>query len=516
MESRPQNPRAASAERTRIAVVGGGRRCLSLLEVFASRAGANVDIAGVADIDPEAAGISRARDQGVFTTTDYTLLLDLEYLDLVINLTGDRALCEQLSRRVRRGVAVMSYPASCVFQEVLENIHGVTNRLAEQSHAISRLRSFARAIEKATVVGVMILDPDYRVKWINDAAVKSSGISREDALASYCFQVSHRRDRPCAVPDAPCPFRETLETGQSAHGIHEHVLHDGKAAYCDVSTFPLLDNDGRVIEVVEFIRDVTEDLNDKVERRTRAMKDDLVRMVQEDKLVALGKLVASVAHEINNPIGSIINLARLVQVSLEEGAPTDEHGPDMIRQLDLAVGEAKRCGRIVNNLLSFARQQPVEPREIDLVEVVGRIYALTGHGMDLAGIRFDNLLEGRSLEVWGDHNQIQQCLTNLFFNAMEAMPDGGRLTVAGGRTEDGAGVWLEVSDTGVGIAEEHMPYIFEPFFTTKPESHGVGLGLAMVYGIVREHGGEITAKSEPGRGATLRMVLPAPPDKEDR
>ena len=263
--------------------------------------------------------------------------------------------------------------------------------------------------------------------------------------------------------------------------------------------------------MVEVIRDITTDLNLKVESRTKIIKDNLVSLVQEDKLIALGKLVASVAHEINNPIASIINFAKFILESLKEGQPQPEQMDSFIRYLDLTVREAQRCGRIVTNLLSFARQQTLEPKKIDLNEMMESIIFLTQHKMNLLNITLDLNLPQGPFKVWGDYTQIQQCLTNLVFNAMEAMPEGGRLSISGGLHEEDREIWLEFSDTGLGIEPDHLGMIFEPFFTTKSEVQGVGLGLSMVYGIIREHHGRITVESEPGQGAVFRLVLPTEP-----
>ena len=177
--------------------------------------------------------------------------------------------------------------------------------------------------------------------------------------------------------------------------------------------------------------------------------------------------------------------------------------------LDVAVSEAERCGRIVGNLLSFARQQSLEPRRVNLVDLFHQIIMVTGHRMELADIKVVTDFQAEQLSVWGDYNQLQQSLTNLIFNAIEAMPQGGRLTVRGGVDELSPRIWVEVSDTGQGISPENLPYIFDPFFTTKGEGMGVGLGLSMVYGIIRDHRGTISVDSTPGRGTTFRVVLPA-------
>ena len=510
MDPMVSQPQPTPTDKMSIAVVGGGRRCLSLLQILESQAlkGLQAQIVGVADKNPTAVGFAHAAQAGIFVTLDYRDLLAIPGLEMVINLTGSRDICPEIDQMAPDSVTVLPYPASRLFQEIVQEVLIASRLMDQQADVISRSESFARAMAQATIVGVMVLDTNYRINWINEAALKAARLTREEAIGQYCFQVSHQQITPCASADSPCPMKETLATGLAAHSIHEHRQPGGQITYCDVSTYPLFNRDGGVEEVVEVIRDITANLNDKLEERTHALKDNLARLVQEDKLIALGKLVASVSHEINNPIGSIINFAKLIKETLKEGAPSPEQMAMFDRYLELTVREAQRCGKIVSNLLSFSRQQAVEPKIIDLCEIVERILALTRHRMELSNINLVWQYDQESLEVWGDYTQIQQCLTNLVFNAMEAMPDGGRLTIHASRDEENHQVQLEVSDTGLGISAKNMPHIFEPFFTTKTEGHGVGLGLSMVYGIIREHRGEISVCSEEGRGASFLFSLP--------
>ncbi|MBU0514883.1 MAG: PAS domain-containing protein [Proteobacteria bacterium] len=381
--------------------------------------------------------------------------------------------------------------------------------------------SIAQTLINRMSEGVMVLDPEYRIVWINDQALNLASLTRKEALGLYCYQVSHQAIAPCDSPETPCPMKKTLAQKVSAHAIHEHVHENGRARYCDVSTYPLLGADGQVVQVVEVQWDMTTELSERFERRTRALQEDLARVVQEDKLVALGKLVASVAHEINNPVSSIINFTKLILKGLREGPPTPEDLADFERYLDLTVREAERCGEIVTNLLTFSRQKSPEPGGVDMVEIVERTLVLMQHLMNLSGIKVVTRFEPADFSVWGDYNQLQQCLTNLLFNAVEAMGGGGTLTIRGQVKADKGLVCLDVSDTGCGISPEHVPHIFEPFFSTKSDTSGVGLGLAMVFDIVKSHGGDVLVRSRRGEGTTFRLLFPtrdrsAEQDKEPK
>jgi PAS domain S-box-containing protein len=494
----------------KIAIVGGGRRCLSFLQLLELKKlnRLHVDVAGVADIRTQAVGFQHAQHKGIFTTTKYKELFDIPGLELILNLTGNIDFSRELSAATPEELPVLNHIASRLFQEIVQDVFTSTRQIAQQKEALSLNHSFIQALAEVTVVGAMVIDTHYKVVWINDSALKKIGLKKDEVLGRYCFQISHNAITPCDSPETLCPMKETLKTGQSAHAIHEHIHHD-KERYCDVSTFPIFNSKGEIVQVLEVVRDITAEMNDRLDHKTRAIKNDLARLVHEDKIISLGKMVASVAHEINNPIGSIINFNKLILKIIEQGKPSDQELEDFKRYLHLSVREAQRCGMIVNNLLSFSRQQQIETKKIDLCEMFQRIVALTQHKMTLSNIDLILDFESTPLEVLGDYTQIQQCFTNFIFNAMEAMPKGGQLTIKAGINDVPPGVWVTVTDTGVGIPRENMDKIFEPFFSTKTEVSGVGLGLAMVYGIIKAHKGRITVESQINQGTTFHIILPA-------
>jgi two-component system NtrC family sensor kinase len=218
-------------------------------------------------------------------------------------------------------------------------------------------------------------------------------------------------------------------------------------------------------------------------------------------MASIGKLAATVAHEINNPLFGILTYARLVSRGLArvEG----EGRGEMVEQLETIEREGKRCGDLVKNLLTFSRQAPSHREPNDLNTIVHRAIMLVKHKLDMQGIELiENLAEDMPA-VECDANQIQQVILVLLVNASEAMPKGGRLEVS---TEPDAAV--RVKDTGSGIPEDVLPRIFDPFFTTKEDQNRTGLGLAVAYSIVEQHAGEITVQSQPGQGTEFRISLP--------
>jgi signal transduction histidine kinase len=177
--------------------------------------------------------------------------------------------------------------------------------------------------------------------------------------------------------------------------------------------------------------------------------------------------------------------------------------------LGIVENETDRCSKIVSNLLAFSRKSKEEVRKVSVREVVEKSVLLSQHKMALANIRLQTEFEEHLPVVLGDFNQIQQCVINLIFNAIDAMPEGGALTIAC-RSLEGEGILeIQVADSGTGISKQDLPHIFDAFYTTKTEGSGLGLGLATVYGIIERHKGSIDVESEPGKGTTFTIRLPA-------
>ena len=170
--------------------------------------------------------------------------------------------------------------------------------------------------------------------------------------------------------------------------------------------------------------------------------------------------------------------------------------------------ELERCGDIVSGLLSFSRKTPQEYKRINLNDVLQSVIALTGHKLELQGIKLTKHLSSEPLWVRGDASRLEQCLLNLVFNAMEAMPGGGELKMVSDVDVAQKKVRVKIHDTGTGIKAQHLNHIFDPFFTTKDDGRGTGLGLSIAYGIVKNHGGKIIAESQVGMGSTFCINFP--------
>jgi two-component system NtrC family sensor kinase len=252
-------------------------------------------------------------------------------------------------------------------------------------------------------------------------------------------------------------------------------------------------------------------LEQRVDEKTRELEHTHRQMVVVEKMASLGKLAAVVAHEINNPLAGIKTYARLLRRQFAAGtvAATPEQAAETDRVLQMVDSEAGRCGDIVRNLLAFSRQAGARFAEEDLSAVLERCRMLLKHQAEMNGVTLEVRPAEGLPKVVCDAGQVQQLILALAMNALEATPSDGRVTVEASPDRDG--VRIVVADTGWGIPKEHLERIFEPFFTTKEAGKGVGLGLAVVYGIVQRHGGTIDVDSEPGRGTTFTVRLPARP-----
>ncbi len=243
----------------------------------------------------------------------------------------------------------------------------------------------------------------------------------------------------------------------------------------------------------------------ELERAMQTVKTTQEQLIQREKLSAVGQFVAGVAHELNNPLTAVVGFSELLQ-TMPPGAAT--HG-----YLDRIAKSALRCHKIVQSLLSFARQQTPARKLVQLHAVVDDVLDIMAYDLRTSGITVEREFAADLPLITADIHQLQQVFVNILSNARQAMEPAqreGRVTIRTRVIEKTVSV--EFVDNGPGIRPEHLARIFDPFFTTKPVGKGTGLGLSLCYGIIQEHGGKITARSEPGRGAAFQIDLPAAPE----
>ena len=251
------------------------------------------------------------------------------------------------------------------------------------------------------------------------------------------------------------------------------------------------------------LRDFMAGLEQQVQARTQDLEAAQETLVRAEKMSSLGKLAASVAHEINNPLAGILTFAKLVSRTLAEGPPDDARRAILQKNLALIERETQRCSAIVRNLLSFARERAIQPKPMDPRVAIEEAISLLWSEARTHGIEIDRDLQPVP-DVLADAGQLRQAFLNIAINACDAMGASGRLRVTTRATDEA--VEIAFSDTGPGIPPDKLKHIFEPFFTTKEK--GTGLGLSVVYGIVERHGGVVAVQSEVGNGTTFTIRLP--------
>jgi two-component system NtrC family sensor kinase len=249
---------------------------------------------------------------------------------------------------------------------------------------------------------------------------------------------------------------------------------------------------------------------DEFSRLAMAMNHMMMQLVrrhemlaQAHKLKAVGTLTAGVAHELNNPINNIV----LTAETLREDYPDlpQEERLDMVNDL---VAQSERAQKIVRNLLDFARESEIESEAHEVQDLIENTLRLATNQIKLSKVKVKGDLAANLPPIYGDRRQLEQVFLNIVLNALDAMPQGGTLSIACNNTRDRELVSVEFTDTGVGIPEQKISDVFNPFYTTKPDAKGTGLGLSVSLGIIRQHGGDIEVKSEVGKGTTFTVLLP--------
>jgi two-component system NtrC family sensor kinase len=238
------------------------------------------------------------------------------------------------------------------------------------------------------------------------------------------------------------------------------------------------------------------------------------RLMKSDRLASLGQLSATVAHEINNPISAVLNLSMLMERILKTDGIPKGREEEFRKYLSQVSSETERVGRIVSELLAFSRRAAPQRVPSDLHAVIERTLSILRHKLELAGVEARLVAAPDLPHVECDPSQMEQVVINLVANAAEAMTAGGHVVERTRALPGEDAVEVAVEDDGPGIPDEHLQRIFEPFFSTKEGGKSLGLGLAVVYGIVDAHHGRVDVESAVGRGTTFRITLPvhAPPE----
>jgi PAS domain S-box-containing protein len=371
---------------------------------------------------------------------------------------------------------------------------------AETSRELLKTITFQRNLIEGSMDGILGCDENKKIIIFNRSMQNMLGYRKHEVVHRMTFTDFFS---PTDHMNFKVEFENEQHGGRNKLLLYETALKakSGRRVPVQVSATALLDRD-QVTGLVCFFRDLRE-----IRKLEREMEDQ-ARILHQDKMMSLGKLAASVVHEINNPLSGILNYVRLMLRILDKGQPDEERVNKFQRYLELVENETDRCSHIVSSLLNFSRMAPPVFGEVQIEELVNRCILLSRHKLELSHIRFESDIQAGIPAAKGDFNQLQQCMINLIFNAIDAMPEGGILTLQGHHDSEKGMAVVTIKDTGQGIAADDLPYIFEPFFTTKNQAYGVGLGLSTVYGIMERHNGSVEVSSQPGCGTVFKLNVP--------
>lgn len=341
---------------------------------------------------------------------------------------------------------------------------------------VQETTAFSSEILRTLPVGIIATDMDDRITSINPAAQGITGLNRAAVTGRSLREL---------LPGVWAVLEGRTEQDAASEQEAWCMVGETRRVPLAISASHIVTEEGEAIGTALIMRDLGE---------IRRLQSELRR---RDRLVALGNMAAGIAHEVRNPLSAIKGLARFFMEASPEGS-------DESRMADIMTKEVLRLDKVVGDLLDFARPDVLNLTDVALNELVERSYDMVRSDMDARNIRFEADLPQPPLSVRLDRDRMTQVLLNLFLNAVQAMPDGGKLTVRG--RMEGSELALEVSDTGCGIAPERLADIFSPYFTTK--ASGTGLGLSIVHKIVEAHDGTIEVASTPGEGTVFKLRFP--------
>lgn len=426
----------------------------------------------------------KAEALGARIYDDYSQMLQAHpEINLLIELSGRPELLRGLRREVPPNISILDH-TSAVFLCALLIMSEVSNKCKMD---LSGQQTLLYTVMDEMPDDVLFLDVEGRIMDANRHVCERLDKNKEELLGKPCWEIAPGANRHgCIAGEPTCPFQVTLREGRDAETLQTWVDAQGRVRYYQVRTYPIFNSRGQVHQVIEVRRDVT--LRTEMEKRLQ----------QAEKLAAIGELSTYIAHEIRNPLFAIGGFANALLRAPDLASESRE-------KVRIILDESKRLDNILKSIINFARPTKADTSEVDVNEVILDTIHLFSIGSKERGVTVDARLAEDVPRVRGDAELIKQCLINLIKNALEAMPDGGVLTVSSSMgTHD---VHVMVRDTGLGIPKEAQHMIFNPFYTTK-KKEGSGLGLAMTKKIIGDLGGSLHLESQVGTGTTVSINLP--------
>ncbi|MDD5557221.1 MAG: ATP-binding protein [bacterium] len=364
-----------------------------------------------------------------------------------------------------------------------ESYAGLEERVRERTRELEEAGLRLRRLFDGITDGITVIDRRHRIVDSNTGIASMAGADGRRLAGRACHEAYNGSPEPCPG----CPAADTFRNGAASSGEIRWSPPGGKPRDMEIYTFPLVEEKGKVMHVIEYAKDVSD--RKALERK----------LFQSAKLAGIGTLAAGVAHEIRNPLGIMKTSADMIRRGSRDGEQNFELAQFMVEEIE-------RLNRVVTRLLEFARPSAPKVESCDLHEILDRALALVGPQHRLGNLEIARDYAAGLPHIPGDREQLCQLFLNLIINAAQAMPGGGRLTLSTGFEGTGA-VRVGVADTGEGIDEKILDNIFDPFFSTKED--GSGLGLAIAFRIAEAHRGRIEARSTRGEGTVFTVILPA-------
>ncbi|MGC9344964.1 MAG: sensor histidine kinase, partial [Bacteroidales bacterium] len=266
----------------------------------------------------------------------------------------------------------------------------------------------------------------------------------------------------------------------------------------------MLDN---IESATRELQNWSQQLEYKVQKKSEELSEAQNELIHVERIASLGKLSSSVAHEINNPLSGILVYSKLISKQLNTNSFTHPRKDSILKHLKLIETETKRCGEIVKGLLDFSRKDREDFEPVNLHKLLKETATLMTHSIKIADIKLRTRFDADEDLIFCSPNQIKQACVALLVNATEAILEQGEIWIRTHNPDEDT-IRLEIEDDGIGIAQEEIPHIFEPFYSTKRESSGIGLGLAIVHGIIENHKARLEIHSEQGKGTTIAVIFP--------
>ncbi|MFH2131000.1 MAG: ATP-binding protein, partial [bacterium] len=479
-----------------------------------NRVARNPKIIAISDPDIRSPGIKLAKQLDLLTFKDYRDLYDRKYnIDLIIVLKPDDQLLREVLASRPNHIRILSHD---VFKFLWKDIGYVERQLKARTEEMETILNHIQD-------SIVVMTPEMKIVEVNESFLNQMGYKREQVIGQRCHEIFQKENRRCHLSEDGilCPLNDVIRNKTSSHRTDLTRLdRHGNIRHMDVIVCPIWEADGKISRFIEISRDITEiktqqentkkQLEQMVEERTRELEETHAKLLHQDKMSSLGKLSAAVVHEINNPIAGILNLIKLIKRINAEGPVTEKETAQFEQYLDLTETELHRVGRIVSNLLTFARHSKIETKKLCLNKLIERTIIMNANLLKLNNINIIQKLDPDLPKLLGSEDQLQQVIMNFVSNAVEAMElsTPKNLTISTGYNLSDNSVFLSCRDTGIGIPRENIYRLFEPFFTTKKKGKGVGLGLSVAYGIVKDHGGKIEIDSKQGLGTTFTIRIP--------